>query len=64
MEDWRRENILMDYNNYGGGQGLIMRYNESIQDWNGYLHIDRNMKLIDAANGRDYGTYGQNYMPH
>lgn len=54
----------MDYNNYGGGQGLIMRYNESIQDWNGYLHIDRNMKLIDAANGRDYGTYGQNYMPH
>ena len=64
MEDWRRADILEAYiNEDGGRQGMIMRYNESIQDWNGYLHMERSTTLIDAATGRVYGTYGQNYLP-
>lgn len=37
-----------------GRAGLIMRYNESIQDWNGYLHNEIGTTLIDASTGRVY----------
>jgi RHS repeat-associated protein len=63
IEDWKRNAILRDYNANGGGQGMIMNYRESIQDWNGYLHVDRSMTLIDAINGGNYGTFNQNYLP-
>ncbi|RXQ96690.1 hypothetical protein EO244_03415 [Ancylomarina salipaludis] len=64
LEDWTRANILHRYNNNPGGrQGLIMRYTESVQDFNGYLHIESCTTLIDAATGMVYGTYGQNYLP-
>ncbi len=63
IEDWTRNAILRDYNANGGGQGMFMNYRESIQDMNGYLHIARSMTLIDAVNGRNYGTFNQNYLP-
>ncbi|MCB9013022.1 MAG: hypothetical protein H6539_03185 [Bacteroidales bacterium] len=63
IEDWTRNAILRDYNANGGGQGMIINYRESIQGMNGYLHVARSMTLIDALNGRNYGTFNQNYLP-
>ncbi len=62
IEDWNRESILKEYNS-GPRKGMLMNYSESIQDWNGYLHIDRSTTLIDASTGKVYGKFNQNYLP-